>query len=193
MEHCMETQAEKLNTLSGIVTLIAKIYASKPGDLGEIDQQLLIESQAAATSQKSLNFDEALKMYHDVIFQASQVYKYQLSEELTEDERELVAMLQAGGFLTKDPAVQEIDMDFTFGFDTDLNLLDLDPPPDPVTETDVRVAQMLAGANWHSLTTRMIAESNMLQIKGLLGKPVRQPGGDFGYLRCTVGQYIHPQ
>ena len=189
----METQADKLNSLSVIVSLVTKIYASKPGDLSAIEQQLLVQSQAACAPEQGLSFDETLKKLHDVIWQVSQVYKYQLSEELTEDERELVAMLQASGFLTKDPAVQEIDMDFTFGFDTDLNLLDLDPPPDPVKETDVRVAQMLAGANWHSLTTRMIAESNMLQIKGLLGKPVRQPGGDFGYLRCTVGQYIHPQ
>ena len=189
----METQAEKLNTLSGIVTLIAKIYASKTGELSKIEQQLLIESQAAATSQKSLNFDEALKMYHDVIFQASQVYKYQLSEELTEDERELVAMLQAGGFLTKDPAVQEIDMDFTFGFDTDLNLLDLDPPPDPVKAADVRVAQMLAGANWYSLTSRMIAESIVLQATGLLGRRVRVAGGDGGHMLCVVGAYTGPQ
>lgn len=189
----METQADKLNSLSMIVSLIAKIYSSKPGDLSKVEQELLMQSQVACAPEEGLGFDEALKKLHDVIWQASQVYKYQLAEELTADEQGLVVMLQAGGFLTKDPAMQEIDMDFSFGFDMDLNLLELDTPRDPVTETDVRVAKMLAGANWHSLTTRMIAESNMLHSKGLLGPHVRQPGADFGYLRCTVGQYIHPQ
>ena len=189
----METQADKLNSLSVIVSLVTKIYASKPGDLSAIEQQLLVQSQAACAPEQGLSFDETLKKLHDVIWQVSQVYKYQLSEELTEDERELVAMLQAGGFLTKDPAVQEIDMDFTFGFDTDLNLLDLDPPPDPVKAADVRVAQMLAGANWYSLTSRMIAESIVLQATGLLGRRVRVAGGDGGHMLCVVGAYTGPQ
>jgi hypothetical protein len=98
----VETQADKLNRLSAIIALIAKIFASKPGDRSE-NVQLLQMSQAAFALQKGLNFNEAWTMYNDVIFLAVQIYKDRPMDGLSPDEQELVTSLLKEGFLTRDP------------------------------------------------------------------------------------------
>lgn len=181
----MNSQADKLNHLSGIVALIAKIYTSKSGELSETEKQLLAYSQAACKPEEGLKFDQALTRLHDVIWQASQAYKDRPADSLSEDEKQLLTELQADGFLTKDPG--GVDTDFGFGFQPTLQ--DSVDPNDKFFIDDEQ-AKRLAGASWHSLNRVQTTEAIVLQAMGLLAPHVRQIGADHGHVRCEVGAYV---
>lgn len=98
----MDTQIETLEKLNALLLLISELIREIPqsilSEAGKELQQKLIQSASAGPT------DEAtIKKWHDVIWLTSQMYKDLNHQELSETEQKLVAALQEGGFLTRDP------------------------------------------------------------------------------------------